>query len=136
MQTFLPEPSFLTSAMCLDNKRLGKQRVEAMQILNALRNPNHGWRHHPAVKMWRGYEHALAAYMNCCIHVWKSRGFRNTMKLADIPEEFAFPHWFGNKEFHDSHKSNLLRKAPEHYQQFNWNVPDDLPYVWPTSEAA
>lgn len=37
MQTFLPYPSFEESAKCLDAKRLGKQRVEAWQIYNALR---------------------------------------------------------------------------------------------------
>ena len=36
MQTFLPYKSFVKSLNCLDNKRLGKQRVEAMQILNAI----------------------------------------------------------------------------------------------------
>ncbi|MFN7881952.1 MAG: pyrimidine dimer DNA glycosylase/endonuclease V, partial [bacterium] len=33
MQTFLPSPSFAESARILDNKRLGKQRVECKQIL-------------------------------------------------------------------------------------------------------
>ena len=36
MQTFLPYKSFTKSAQVLDYKRLGKQRVEAMQIFNAL----------------------------------------------------------------------------------------------------
>lgn len=36
MQTFLPENTFSLSAACLDNKRLGKQRVEAKQILMTL----------------------------------------------------------------------------------------------------
>jgi hypothetical protein len=31
VNTFLPFPSFEASARCLDNKRLGKQRVEAYQ---------------------------------------------------------------------------------------------------------
>lgn len=37
MQTFLPYADFSMSAKCLDYRRLGKQRVEAMQILNAIR---------------------------------------------------------------------------------------------------
>ena len=36
MQTFLPYPDFKKSASCLDYKRLGKQRVEGLQILNAI----------------------------------------------------------------------------------------------------
>ena len=36
VNTFLTHPDFITSARWLDNKRLLKQRVEAMQILNLL----------------------------------------------------------------------------------------------------
>lgn len=36
MQTFLPYPDFSASARVLDDKRLGKQRVECLQILKAL----------------------------------------------------------------------------------------------------
>ena len=37
MQTFLPFPDFKMSAQVLDYKRLGKQRVEALQILKTLK---------------------------------------------------------------------------------------------------
>ena len=36
MQTFLPYESFKQSARVLDWRRLGKQRVEGMQIINAI----------------------------------------------------------------------------------------------------
>ena len=36
MQTFLPYPDFRQSAACLDYRRLGKQRVEGVQILKAI----------------------------------------------------------------------------------------------------
>ena len=39
MQTFLPFADFSKSAACLDDKRLGKQRVECLQILKALQSP-------------------------------------------------------------------------------------------------
>ena len=52
MQTFLPYKSFVKSAQCLDNKRLGKQRVEAMQILKSIYIEDYGWKNHPATKMW------------------------------------------------------------------------------------
>jgi uncharacterized protein (DUF2132 family) len=38
MQTFMPYPSFRKSLDCLDNKRLGKQRVEAKQIYNIVKD--------------------------------------------------------------------------------------------------
>jgi hypothetical protein len=42
--------------------------------------------------------------------------------------DYSQPWWFGFEEFHISHQSNLLRKDPIHYKQFN--VPNDLPYIW------
>ena len=55
MQTFLPMPSPADSAHALDRRRLGKQRVETLQILRALCLPDYGWGTHPAVLMWSGH---------------------------------------------------------------------------------
>ena len=79
MQTFLPYSSFIKSVRCLDRQRLGKQRVEALQILNALNGKSKGWTNHPATKMWRGYEEALCLYKDLCIQEWMERGYKNTM---------------------------------------------------------
>ncbi len=134
MQTFLPCASFEETARILDYRRLGKQRVEGLQILNIITKPDYvgSWMHHPAVKMWRGYDMALKLYVNTMIAEWIRRGYRNTMQYYDIhTDELLYPWWLGDPRFHDSHKSNLLRKYPEYYRQFGWDVPDDLPYVWP-----
>ena len=131
MQTFLPYPNFTDSVKVLDNKRLGKQRVEAYQILLCLEKPNR-WKNHPAVKMWKGYEPALCEYMNACIDEWISRGFKNTMKHIHLTiVTFPMPHWMGNSEFHASHRSNLLRKYSIYYEKFGWTEPNNLPYIWP-----
>lgn len=130
MQTFLPLPSIVKSLECLDNKRLGKQRVEAKQILNALEHGG-GWRNHPAVLMWEGYEDALKYYHNACIDEWVSRGKRNTMVKLEHPSEFEMPWWFGGK-IHESHRANLLRKDQDYYAQFGWEEDPSLPYFWPT----
>lgn len=135
MQTFLPYPDFPRSAGCLDNKRLGKQRVEVLQILNALRNGG-GWSNHPAVKMWRGSEEALIRYGQRICSTWLGRGFRDTcyLKITSFRrsrEQLIFPKWIGNESFHASHRSNLLRKDPEFYGRFGWTEPNDLPYIWP-----
>ena len=53
VQTFLPVPDLRASARALDSKRLGKQRIETLQIMRALTVPGYGWQHHPAVRMWR-----------------------------------------------------------------------------------
>lgn len=141
MQTFLPYPDMIKSLQCLDDKRLGKQRVEAMQIINALEGNSKGWTRHPATLMWKGYLPALKLYHDISIIVWINRGFRNNMKLyyptAGEPNDMGIvvdlPDWWGDKILHASHKSNLLRKDYKYYHQFGWNVPKDLPYVWPVS---
>ena len=53
MQTFLPYPSFEESSVVLDSPRLGKQRVETLQILRAVLLPSYGWQRHPVTQMWR-----------------------------------------------------------------------------------
>jgi hypothetical protein len=132
VQTFLPYPDFQQSAACLDSRRLGKQRLEAFQILRTLQDPERrGWRRHPATLMWRGYEDALRRYMNCIIEEWVRRGFRNTMELAPTPESPQMPWWLGDAAFHASHRANLLRKDPTFYGQYGWSESPDLPYVWP-----
>ena len=62
MQTFLPYSSFTESAKILDWRRLGKQRVEGMQIINAISGvprkdgkPYKGWTNHPCSVMWKPY---------------------------------------------------------------------------------
>lgn len=132
MQTFLPYESFSESAKCLDWRRLGKQRVEAMQILNTISGVSRGWVNHPAVKMWRGYEEALQMYFNAISMEWVKRGYQHNMGFySNI--YCVKPHWLGNTEFHLSHQSNLLRKMPQHYGPLFPDVPDNLEYVWPPS---
>ena len=145
VQTFLPYKSFAKSASCLDNRRLNKQLVECQQILNALLvSDTKGWVNHPATLMWKGYEVALCCYAQSCYEEWVKRGFDSQhlskTKINSLSElylknrEIKYPHWLGNKKFHQSHKSNLLRKDPIYYSQFKWDVPDDLEYIWPVKK--
>lgn len=129
MQTFLPYPDFRESAACLDRLRLGNQRNEALTLLESLWVGN-GWSKHAASKMWSGYEDALSLYYNIVIDEWESRGYKNNMQRIEVPV-CEMPWWLGNENFHAAHRSNLLRKNPEHYSQFGWKEPLDLPYVWP-----
>lgn len=147
MQTFLPLPSYDRSASVLDDKRLGKQRVEDLQILNAILDPTYGWQHHPAVNMWREYPHALGLYHCCIVYEWKLRGFADTtlekfwrliepdLPLPIAPEnhfiKYALPHWFNDERVNKTHRSNLLRKDPKFYGQFGWTEPSNLCYFWP-----
>jgi hypothetical protein len=138
MQTFLPYDDFDKSLKCLDYRRLGKQRVEAFQIINVLegkakknKNGKVAWENHPAVLMWKGYKKALELYYNTTILEWERRGYKNNMQLI-VTENIVLPPWFGNELFHASHRSNLLRKDPVYYSQFGWKESPDLEYVWPT----
>ena len=82
MQTFLPYESFKESAKVLDYRRLGKQRVEGMQIINTILKPEQkGWRNHPIVIMWTPYVTALMMYTNTIINEWIKRGYNNNMEL-------------------------------------------------------
>lgn len=138
MQTFLPVPSAARSAQILDRQRLGKQRVEALQILRTLQGKTFGWVNHPAVRMWRGYEHALALYGWAMCDEWLQRGYVDNCRFQFVeamegrdPGTVIVPPWIGSASFHESHQSNLVRKLPAHYRVFFPDVPDNLPYVWP-----
>ena len=132
MQTFLPYRDFRKSLSVLDWRRLGKQRVEAHQVLNVLlgRTNTKGWRNHPITRMWRGYENALKLYFNLCVEEWVYRGYNNNMKLEEITGDVVYPHWLGDKSFHSSHRANLLRKDYKYYHKFTWNENPDSPYTW------
>jgi len=134
MQTFVPLLTFEESASVLDMRRLGKQRVEVLQIMNALTNPSKGWKNHPATKMWEKNLNGLAAYGVLICKEWKNRGYKDTCeeKITNIayPDFEDFPFWWGDERVHKSHQSNLLRKLPEHYLKFGWNTTDDIPYFW------
>lgn len=138
MQTFLThhhtqiELAFRRTASDLDWQRLGKQRVEAMQILNTLEGKSKGWVNHPAVRMWREHVVLLECYHDVMIDEWMQRGYRNTMskRYGSWKQWPAAPAWF-TPELVLSHRSNLVRKKPEHYGPLWPDVPDDLPYIWP-----
>ena len=142
MQTFLPYESYTRSARVLDMKRLGKQRVETLQVLNVFAGVRKGWGNHPITRMWTGYELSLVKYGLIVCKVWRDeRGYNDTCygkiralfpdaTMADINAAEP-PPWVGDLAFHLSHQSNLVRKDPERYGPLFPGVPDDLPYVWP-----
>ena len=148
MQTFLPFASFDESARVLDSPRLGKQRVETLQILRALVVPTYGWQRHPAVGMWRGHVPALTAYGLAMTRAWTDRGFADS--VADQLLEFApevegrpqswlarqglLPTWVGDPRGHESHRSKLIAKEPEFYRSLFPETPEGLEYVWPQPE--
>jgi len=154
MQTFTPYADFEESLRTLDLKRLGKQRVEVIQIVRALTVPGYAWSSHPAVLMWKGYEEALGRYGLAWCEVWTERGFGDTcaatitadLRSAGIAEirsyrelaaADALPPWLFDEAVQLSHRSSLLRKDPGHYGPlFPPDTPRDLDYVWPVRSPA
>lgn len=146
MQTFLPYPDFDACAACLDVKRLGKQRVECMQIILALSGDEEkptAWRCHPASQMWRHHIRALADYTFAMCKHWRSLGYNDIVE-RDVRARLEWvishatyyqipgkPSWLGDDRLHASHRSNLLRKDPVFYGKFNWRENATLEYFWP-----
>ena len=145
MQTFVPWPDAAESARSLDQARLGKQRVEALQVLRAITLPTYGWQSHPAIAMWRGYRPALTAYSLAVTDEWIAQGHADTVRPQIA--EFApgveagtagldLPAWWGDEAVHLSHRSKLVQKDPEHYRGVFPGTPEDLDYAWPPADPA
>jgi hypothetical protein len=93
--------------------------------------------------MWRGNEWQLCRYIIAICDEWESRGFQDTIgeQVLELCLQYNTqiadginkkPWWLGNRYFHRSHRSNLKRKDPIHY---DFPGPDDLPYLWPKEEG-
>jgi hypothetical protein len=157
MQTFLPFETFEESAAALDRQRLGKQRVETLQILKALdkyKNQNIkkvAWINHPATKMWNGHELSLIDYGIAICNEWISRGYNDTclLKISSMKSLFEndtmlqrsmgggddAPWWLGVETLHDSHKAMLFSKDPQQYAQFEQSFKMTQEYWWPSDHA-
>jgi len=134
MQTFVisGDPTYEESAEVLDLTRLGNQAYrEGRTLING------GWPNHPASKMWRGYEHALARYCLACLReLWRrGRKYPEHIKFflykTAVLQNTGNPPWLGDERVHASHRSNLMRKNYEHYSRFGWTETTDMPYYWP-----
>lgn len=153
MQTFLPHADFARSALVLDRRRLGKQRVEAVQVLRGLTVPGYGWRRHPAVRMWAGYEEAVVRYGLEICRVWRELGHQDSCAAtlvadlaalrrgpvrgqAELAAAGELPPWLGDEALHRSHRAALVRKDPGHYAALFPGVDPELPYVWPASDRS
>jgi Pyrimidine dimer DNA glycosylase len=148
VQTFLPFPDFAASAAALDDRRLGKQRVEALQVLRALTWTTYGWKHHPAVRMWVGCPDGIAAYGLAVCAEWTGRGRPDTCAAtistdltaagrpaprtqAELARHCELPEWLGDERVHRSHRSALVRKDPAFYGPLFPDADPEEDYFWP-----
>jgi hypothetical protein len=138
MQTFITDFDMIQNAKNLDNKRLGKQRVESIYIAEVLlKNNKNGYKNHPIVKLWKGYEsYLIIIYLRSILNEWESRGFKNVLcnehyknLVLEINPIIVTPPWI-TKEFIEAHRSNLIRKNPEYYKKLWPNTKEGLKYIW------
>lgn len=154
MQTFLPYIDFKQSAEALDRQRLGKQRVENMQLMSAItgvkidpdtnkliRPVKVGWANHPAALMWKDYPTGLMEYQRAICTEWVARGYKDTClekteriyKVSIghglISTSPIVPAWLDD-DFCLAHRSNLIRKSEDYRKLWGLEFPDDLPYKW------
>gem|GEM_PF-362219 len=130
MQIFRPYIDWHMSAQVLDDRRLGKQRVEAKQVMmtilrkmGLIKDERRGWLNHPIVLMYynggRPYFKDLGGYFNACIEEWRRRGMRSQISLSDIEHLILGA---GSAEGHPlthvhevEYRRVLILKEPEHY---------------------
>lgn len=155
MQTFLPSKDFDVAANMLDSKRLNKQILEAYQILKVLssNDPKAAWRNHPAVRMWKGFEHGLFTYALAMVGEANKRGIKTdknmdnliALRVDKLPQwGHGLPKWYQNstemRRIVMTHRARLFVKDHHFYNQFEiaYYDSDNKPccegcnYYWPT----
>lgn len=95
MQVFRPYVDWARSAGVLDDRRLGRQRVETILVartilrgLGLIGDGKRGWLTHPIVQLYlnggRPYLPDLLKYFYALVDEWERRGYRNGMDAADV----------------------------------------------------
>jgi len=128
MQIFRPYVDHRRSASFLDDKRLGKQRVEAKQVILAvlrrrgvLRDGRRGWLNHPVVLMYDAgpYLEDLVNYFYAVVEEWIRRGFKNFISLDDVEHLLKHvdtaPGTPVTEDLAREYRRILLLKDPCHY---------------------
>jgi len=141
--------SYGKTARALDDRTLGHQRVEALELLELLLGGEKP--RGPAARMWFGYEYALAVYgMMMCMEWVHNRGcadnlfFKFYNAIQDVKKDepdFSYiePPWFRDADVLRSHRSNLVRRQRElkipggerYTAAFGRATPKNMPYLWP-----
>lgn len=145
MQTFMPHRDMMISIRCLDKRRLNKQKLEALQILEILLGAKDGgsYKNHPAVLQYIGYEGYLAIYGWACCKICNERGIKDRANISEKfihyicqltlkGKSFSKPPYIGNEDYHSSHRAALLAKDPTWYSQFKWSEVPVINYYWPS----
>jgi len=155
--TFLVSSDFVENARCLDTKRLGKNITESFQVYRYITGQGKAQGNPHLYRMWNGYDKCLLSYILALHDEWIARfddgrrGGKRTHKNGLEAEaivcktnfsDYKRPDWITNEVVLSSHRSALLYKNMDWYEQWGWSeepaipVKIDkkgnvtLPYVW------
>ncbi|MCX8202780.1 MAG: pyrimidine dimer DNA glycosylase [Nitrososphaeria archaeon] len=130
MQVFRPYVDLRRSAAVLDDRRLGKQRVECKQVLKAILRKLgliddglRGWLNHPVVLLYfnegRPYVRDLVGFFWACVEEWRMRGYSSSIGLEDVDPllgRIEVTEGTPVTRVHEiEYRRILLVKDPEHY---------------------
>ena len=129
MQVFVPYPSPIDVAKCLDRRKLRRQIQECRQIMAAIEGQTKAWANPPVTKMYADHWMWLSCYTLCLQYY--ELGDEDAAQDENA-SAFPFRPSFLTKDFCDQHKRRLYTKAPDLYPQFaaygkseeNWYVVD------------
>lgn len=93
-----------------------------------------GFKLHPAVCMWLGFETALKAYINAHIQVWKNRGNVNNMIMYSIGD-YKRPSWTYNQKVIKNFKSTLVQREIERLESAWYLRQPDFVETWASTST-
>lgn len=110
------------------------------------------WHRHFAYRMWEGHFDALAAYALAVLTERHRRKAHVLYAIANVKaldanplfkcsrfnwyqqtlaKKGLLPSWLGTARLHQTHRSYLLSKNPEHYSKLGWTDVPNLELYWP-----
>ncbi len=117
MQVFVPYPSPLDVAKCLDSRRLHKQILECKQIIDAIDGRSSAWANHPVVMMYRPYRTWLAMY-KWCLMAFMEGDLSSAVVASREASGWEPPCLTRDFDFCDQHKRRLYTKSPDLYPEW------------------
>lgn len=123
MNTFITSYNLNENFKKLDQKRVFKQVLEGVQLLDGIVNNKKSWELHPARLMWRKNPGALFAYIKFAWEECKNRKIAvnsklylsaETLYLTKVGDDYTkeqFPLWWGRQDIAASHRSRLRCKG-------------------------
>ena len=115
MQVFIPYPSPIEVARCLDKRRLNKQIIECHQIISAASGKATAWASHPVVKMYKNNLEWLQLYVDV-LEYYRDGREDIAIHLSNQADR-GRPSWM-TEALCNSHKRRLVEKDAQFYKKF------------------